>query len=226
MRRTNWLLAIILGAFAVLRPGLADSFTGTFTTPEETFETTVAISGVEDLTLQTWGFGGGINTARMMIPSGGFDPLVAVFEGTGASAVYVVATSDTLSNYGNYVGCPPSGLVTIGFVPDNCGDVRMELSGLAAGTYTVLLSDADYIPNAYFGIGTTLGDGFTDLTTGSLTFQTCVDANDCNIDTASWAIDVSVSGSAEAPEPASWTLMALVLVGSVIKKTNKERQSS
>ena len=52
--------------------------------------------------------------------------------------------------------------------PGNCGDITMSLA-LAPGTYTVLLSDALYIPNAIFDSPSygDLSEGFTDLTAGN-----------------------------------------------------------
>jgi hypothetical protein len=38
-----------------------------------------------------------------------------------------------------------------------------------------------------------------DLTGG--VFQTCEDANDCNMDTANWALDITTSGSSSGPSP-------------------------
>ena len=98
----------------------------------------------------------------------------------------------------------------------------MALS-LSTGTYTILLSDGAYIPNAVFsGVGT-LGDGFTDFTGGA--FQTCADATDCNTDTANWALDVSTSGSPQAPEPASWAMACLGLLGlSVAVRISKKQE--
>jgi hypothetical protein len=105
-----------------------------------------------------------------------------------------------------------------------CGDLTMSLS-LAPGTYTLLISDAAYIPNAAFDNGT-LGEGFTDLTGGA--FQTCnFDASGgyaCQNDTANWAVDLTVgSGTVTTtPEPgAPWLLLigfaALIATGKLTR---------
>jgi hypothetical protein len=179
--------------------------------PEDSFQTKATLASPGMLTLQTWGFGGGISGAGPVIPAGGFDPLVAVFAGIGPGAAFVEGASDVLSNYSAFMGCPPAGTETIGSMSTgNCGDILMALS-LPAGTYTILLSDAGYIPNAIFsGVGT-LGDGFTDLTGGA--FQTCLaDGSACINDTANWALDVTVSSSSPAPEPAAWGMACLGLL--------------
>jgi hypothetical protein len=179
--------------------GYADtvSYTGTLANAEDSFVTTVSVADDGTLTLQTFGFGGGVNAAGTTILSGGFDPFVGVFQGTGDGAVFVDGTSDILTNYSP--GCPPAGTVTVGSVPDQCGDVDLQIGGLSAGTYTVLLTDGEYLPAAVFEDSGTLGDGFFDLTGG--VFQTCVDENNCNTDTANWALDVTVGSGSSTPVP-------------------------
>ena len=179
------------------------SYTGTLSSAEDYVTEIVSVPTAGAVTLQTWGFGGGTNAAGTSISAGGFDPLVALFSGTGSSAQLIDGTSDILSNYSGYAGCPPAGTVTIGSSTGNCGDIRMSFS-LKAGLYTVLLSDAAYIPNALFDNGT-LGEGFTDFTPGSLPFQTCV-GPDCITDTNAWALDVTVPSS-PVPEPSVGMLL-------------------
>jgi hypothetical protein len=197
------------------------SHTGTLSSAEDTWETNVMLSVAGTLTLQTWGFGGGTNAAGTAIPAGGFDPFAGVFDSSGD---LIQGTSDVLSNYTSFTGCPPAGLVTIGSVPGNCGDVAMSLP-LAAGTYTVLLSDAEYIPNAIFDSPSygNLSEGFTDFTAG--VFQTCADLNDCNNDSANWALDVTTPTSVTAtPEPGSLAVCGLGLMAIVATwKLKKEK---
>ncbi|HEV8039546.1 MAG TPA: hypothetical protein VGP62_11835 [Bryobacteraceae bacterium] len=96
---------------------------------------------------------------------------------------------------------------------------------LAAGAYTVLLSDAGYIPNATFDRPSygNLSEGFTDFTGGA--FQTCADLADCNNDTANWALDVTTPSSVTAtPEPRSWAVGAVGLMAIVATwKSKKEK---
>jgi hypothetical protein len=180
--------------------------------PQDFFQTTATLVTPGTLTLQTLGFGGGTSLTGPVIPAGGFDPLVAVFAGTGSGATFVEGTSDILTNYYDsaLMGCPPAGTVMIGGMP-TCGDVLMALS-LSAGTYTILLSDAAYIPNAVFSGSGTLGDGFFDLTPPGGGFQTCLQDNSaCISDTANWALDVTISDSSPTPEPAAWGMACLGL---------------
>ena len=188
------------------------SETGTLSSPEDTFILAIDLTTGGNVTLQTYGFGGGTNAAGTAIPSGGFDPFVGLFSGTGSTAVFINGDSDVTTNY--TPGCPPAGLVTIGSVPGQCGDVNLQFTGLTPGTYTALLTDGENIPNALFEPpGGLLVDGFTDFTGG--VFQTCVNANNCipQTDTANWALDITLSsGSAPAvPEPGAFGLAGLGL---------------
>ncbi len=200
-----WMAVFLLGAGR----GYADtvSYTGTLANPEDMFATTVTLTSAGDVMLQTYGFGGGTNAAGATIEAGGFDPFVGLFSGTGDGAEFVDGTSDILTNY--TPGCPPAGTVPIGSVAGQCGDVEISFSGLAAGTYTVVLTDAAYLPAAVFeDPPALLGDGFFDLTGGA--FQTCVDENNCNTDTADWALDVSGSTAPPpVPEPPSVELAGM-----------------
>lgn len=215
------ILAALAVCAAAAWAGTITSYTGTLATPEDTFTTTVTLSGPGAIGLQTYGFGGGTNGASAVIPAGGIDPLVALFSGTGPTAVFLNGSSDALTNYSGFMGCPPAGTVTIGIFSNQCGDVSMSFTGLSAGTYTVLLSDGSYIPAAVFEApGGTLGDGFSDLTSG---FQTCVDSNDCITDTGNWALDVTVTAGAPEPGPIGLAAAGLALIASLTKVRSKRR---
>jgi hypothetical protein len=207
--RNKRFLACLAMACAKISAGTV-SDQGTLANSTDTFITTVTLAGSQTVTLQTWGFGGGINGNGATIPAGGFDPLVAVFQGTGPGAAFIQGTSDILTNYSSFMGCPPAGTLTIGNIAGNCGDVLMALQ-LTAGAYTILLSDAAYIPNAVFSGTGALGDGFTDLTGG--VFQTCADPANCINPTANWALDITLSDAAQAPEPGSVGTVCIGLLG-------------
>lgn len=206
---TLWILALI-GAAA---RASTISYTGTLTSPEDSTsgQIIMTLSDPGTVELQTWGFGGGTNAAGDLIPAGGFDPFVGVFAGTGASATFINGTSDILANFGSSMGCPPAGQVDIrGSV---CGDINMSLS-LAAGTYTVLLTDADYFPVAADETDGLLGDSFFDFTGG--VFQTC-NGLDCVTDSDNWALDITTpSGVATVPEPAALPIAGIALLALAI----------
>jgi hypothetical protein len=191
----------------------AVSCTGTADTPEDVFLESFTLAGSAAITVQTYGFGGGTNAAGASILPGGFDSLVALFSGTPATAGILtdgggnpLASADNLSLFSP--GCPPAGLVTVGSVTGVCGDNKLTAT-LAAGTYTLLLTDANYVPfavNPGPPLSSLLSDGFGDLSGG--VFQTCASLVDCNTDSGKFAVDITGLGQTSAPEPGTLTLFA------------------
>jgi MYXO-CTERM domain-containing protein len=241
--------ALLLLAPACQGAGIYLSSTGTLDTPEDYFVEVFTLSATSNVEIDTWSFGGGTNAAGTVIPAGGFDPSIALFSGDVASAsIFTVsgnpaADADTL---GGYVGnCPPAGMVTIGTGAGSsvCGDDTLSLPGLPAGTYTLVLSDANNIPYAVDPgppVSSLLSDGFGDLTGG--VFQTCNMTSDgtfCITPTANFAVDIvqqsgseledvehfvehpSDEGSA-TPEPAAAVLAMAGLAGlGMLRKINR-----
>jgi hypothetical protein len=208
---------LALSVLPVTASGSALFFTGTLATPQGVFETTFTLPSSSAVTFQTWGFGGGTNTGGQVIAPGGFDPLIALFSGPEATAtMYVDGSGNPLADADNllnapwsYVGnCPPAGTVAIGSDND-CGDDFMQIV-LTAGTYTLVLTDANYIAIAIYDDGA-LSEGFTDLTAG--VFQTCDPvSNACITTSGNYAVDITLT-SVFTPEPGALSLMALGVAG-------------
>lgn len=221
---------LVLSVAPYAKASSFDSYTGTLSTPEDVFETTFTLTSPATVTFQTWGFGGGTNAAGTVIPAGGFDPLIALFTGPVATATMDVdgsgnplADADSLSNPPwSYVGnCPLAGSVAIGGDED-CGDDFMQVA-LSAGVYTLVLSDASYIPGAVFD-GGALSEGFVDLTGG--VFQTCdPNANACITPNGNYALDITTTGAVSStPEPPAFSLLGIglaVLFGFTQFKTRR-----
>lgn len=215
MNANRLLKMLALSVLPATASGSALSFTGTLTTPGSVFETTLTLPSSSTVTFQTWGFGGGTNAGGQVITAGGFDPLIALFSGPVATAtMYVDGSGNPLADADNllnlpwsYVGnCPPAGTVAIGSDND-CGDDFMQVA-LAPGAYTLVLTDANYIPNAIYDNGA-LSEGFTDLTAG--VFQTCDPvSNACIAPNGNYAVDIT-STSGFAPEPEALWLLAVGL---------------
>ena len=220
--------AFVLGTGVAHGDGTS-SYTGTLANPDnvsgtfdatDSFLLTLTLGTPSDVILQTYGFGGGVNAAGMKISAGGTDPFVGLFSGVGIGAVFLNGTSLILANY--TPGCPPADTVS-DFGDTNCGDVTLTFDDLAAGTYTVLLSDGQYIPCAAVSTGcATLGDGAFDFSGG--VFCSAVDnttGTSCPNSSGAWALDVTEK-SVPTPEPGSLALLgaALLAVAGLQERSN------
>lgn len=237
MNRTGMRIAGVLScllAAGATSPAMAGTYIGTLASPDDTELITFNLNVEADVTLQTYGFGGGTTAAGDAIAAGGTDPLLAVFSGTGDGATLLTdgfgnpyATSLALSNYGNpdFMGCPPAGTVNIAG-QDTCGDITMLIPSLSAGTYTVVLSDGNYIPNALQDNGT-LGEGFADFTGGQFC-NLLINGVDCANNSGAYALDIGLpsdgSGGSTAPEPKAIELVGVGLAalgGIRVRRTMK-----
>jgi hypothetical protein len=121
------------------------SITDSLATPDDVYTKTFTLTEVSDVNIQTWSYAGGTNASNIVIPSGGFDPAVALFRGSGASA--------TLFDFNDDGTCPPGNFDP---VTGGCLDSTLMEIGLLPGTYTLALTASPNFPN-----GPTFGDGFT-----------------------------------------------------------------
>jgi len=130
-----------------------------------------------------------------------------VFETT-----FTLTSADTVTfqTWGFGGGTNAAGTVNIGGDND-CGDDFMQVA-LTAGTYTLVLTDANYIPSAVFDNGA-LSEGFVDLTDG--VFQTCDPAaNACISPNGNYAVDIVTAQSdlgTPVPEPSTLPLLCIGL---------------
>lgn len=115
------------------------SFTGNLTHDDDVALFEFSLSATATVTLRTWSYAGGTNADGDIIPSGGFDPILALFDSTGL----LIGEND------DGTGVPSD--------PDtgSAYDTLLEVVDLPAGTYTV--SVAQY---SNFAIGPNLSDGF------------------------------------------------------------------
>jgi hypothetical protein len=168
------------------------SFTGTLAADDEVLLFDFTVDAPSIITLRTYSYAGGVQASGNLVPSGGFDPILALFDSEGNFITY---NDDGISG-------------TVPFDPDTgeAFDTAVEIV-LDAGDYTV--SVMQYNNKA---AGPTLADGFDQ--SGDPFFTStynCSNGQFCdasnvapyNNRTNEWAFDVLNVESATlvAPEP-------------------------
>jgi hypothetical protein len=142
--------AAALGAFLAATPAQAAnfSFRGNFTKDDDVqlFNFTVGTSS--NVTLRTYSYAGGTQADGTVVPRGGFDPILALFDSAGVR----INTNDDGSSS----------------VPaDSVSGARYDTflqSTLGAGSYTVSVMEFDN-----FSVGPNLSNGFTRTGQGNFT---------------------------------------------------------
>ena len=147
------------------------------------------------VTLQTFSYAGGVDAEGAVVAAGGFDPVLTLFDMSGN---FLVSNDDG-----------PCGTVGADPTTGNCFDSFIS-GDLAAGSYTVALTEYDNLP-----AGSTLADSFTEVGNGNFTCQEFLgtpggfcDDSPSQRDSA-YELDVITPGAAPAitPEPASGVLV-------------------
>lgn len=155
LRSIRSALATALLFGGVLAGGVAQattqdfSFTGTFNQDDNVQLFHFTANGLSTVVLRTWSYAGGTNAAGQPIAQGGFDPILALFDGMGN---YIDQNDDG--------GC---GRVAADSVTGQCWDTYLS-STLAAGNYTVSIMEYDNFAN-----GPNLSDGFEQDGRGNFT---------------------------------------------------------
>lgn len=192
------------------------SFTGNLdpNNPNDVFLAPFNLAVTSSLLVQTWSYGGtsdapgGTNAVGMVIPAGGFDTYLSLFQGSGSSATFLASNDDG--------GCGPAAPG-----PTLCEDSRLELTSLAAGDYILALtlpSNFSFAENLGSG---TLGDGFIGLQ------GDYYDPGSNQERTSAYAVDITdiPSETAVVPEPASFILLATGLAASLASLRRRLRSS-
>ena len=194
---------------AVAKADTTTTYTGTLATEDSTVDIVLSLGSASNVTLQTYGFGGGTDSLGNVFAAGGVDPFLAIFNSAGnilTNGGNPYGTSAIQSNYSTFQGCPPANPVGGGV---GCGDITMSIADLTAGTYTIVLSDGQYFANAIFDDGN-LSEGFTDFTGGTSNFCDTIGLT-C---TGGYALDVTTApiGTTGVSEPATFPSLALGLL--------------
>jgi hypothetical protein len=192
------------------------SFTGSFAV-DDSLQYFEFVPASPNVVIQTWGYGGtgaGSNAAGNIIPAGGFDPILSLFDSTGGVLSPLNVLVETTYPSG---ACPPTGVTDP--VTGLCYDVYLSETTLTPGaTYLVVLSQNDNAPNL-----TTLGDGFSEVGNGNFTGSIfgCPNGQFCdsfaNNRTGDWAVDITGATSAlELPEPGTALMVFTALGGALL----------
>lgn len=175
-------LALAALSLATSAPAAPVSFTGDLANDNDVVLLSFTLAADADVTLRTWSYAGGTNAAGSLVAAGGFDPVVALFAGSGNSAVLIDGNDD-----GSGVATDPGSGRAL--------DALLRLI-LQSGTYTLALSQV-----ANFANGPLLGDGF--LGAGNPGFGGR---------SSHWALDVLGADLASTvPEPGALALVLLGL---------------
>jgi hypothetical protein len=180
------------------------SFTGAFGLDEDVQLFTFTADGVSAVTLRSYSYAGGTQADGNIVPTGGFDPILNLFDSTGA---LILQQDDDLQD--NAI-CDGSSDPNTG----ECWDV-FSVQVLPAGNYTVALTQYDNYAN-----GPNLSDGFLEAGQGNFTgaLAGCSNGSFCDVSgdapfdnrTNEWAFDI-LGVQTAVPEPTTATLVALGL---------------
>jgi hypothetical protein len=194
----------------------AACFSGNFTQDNDVVLQTFTLTASSDVSIQTFGYGGGTDACGNVIPAGGFDPVLSLFGPTGELITF---NDDRDGAFDPNTFLALDSLITACEVPNYQGILDCSGPGpLAPGTYTVALTQSENLP-----LGN-LGDGFR--YTGGNPFFTedfgCQDGQFCDAfgDDRSSAYAFSILATAEVPEPTS---ALLVLTGGLLMGLRRRR---
>lgn len=184
---------------------------GTFTQDDNVALFSFSISAGDLVTLQSYGYAGGVAPGDVVIPGGGFAPNLVLFDNTG---MFIA------SDNGGHCAITGADAVT-----GNCDDPYLQES-LAAGAYTLALVEWD---NTAID---TLSDGFKqDGNPGFTCAEFGTDGNFCDVTTAvgtrrsgDYALTISAADlvAAATPEPASFALFCSASLIALLRRGTRK----
>jgi hypothetical protein len=197
------------------------SFAGNFSRDDNVQLFTFNANGASNVRLISLSYAGGIQSNGNVVARGGFDPILALFNSSGA---LVGQNDDAVSAT---TGACGGSAVNADSLTGERWDTCFNLA-LAAGSYTVAV-----MQYANFALGPNLSNGFT--FTNSPTFTStygCSNGRFCDISgvtagnnrTSAWAFDVrGVESAAVVPEPATFFLMGAGITGLIVFSRRSSR---
>jgi MYXO-CTERM domain-containing protein len=220
--RARWWGVALLPWAAALATGLAQagtmSYAGQFNVDNDKWVLPFTLSVSGTVSWQTFSYSGGVNAAGDLIGAGGFAPVVSLFDANGGFV---------LDDRGATDGCSTSGA-------SDCWDAALTLAGMAAGPYTLVLTQDNNVfiggtwgslsdPAAFVYDGTG-NEHYTASICNADPSATFVPYTDCTQTRSNaWALDLSTPDATAGnpiPEPASMGLVlaALGLAGAASRR--------
>jgi hypothetical protein len=192
--RSFLLLTALLSGIAA--PAFAGTVTGTFSTDEDVVSIPVTLTHADAVTIYSTSYGGGLNLDGTVSAPGGFEPLLTLYSPTGA---FLDSAGGDQTCVAGINADPGTG---------TCGDAVLHFASLAAGTYTLAVTENINYPNG------NLADGFSETGFGNFTGTICgstggflqsdLAGGACVQRSAAFTVNVAV------PEPAD---LAVLFVG-------------
>jgi len=186
-RDSHWALDIVGADSASLTAPGAFSFTGAFTHDDQVNLYNFMLLHSATVTIRTLGYAGGINSASQGIAPGGLDPMISLFDASGAQ--YQLGANDDGGCFD--VPADPNGA---------CLDSLLVSPLLPAGGYILSLTES---PNS--ALGPTFADGFALAGAGDFTCPMFVGTGGAFCDSTTsqrdghFALDIYNVDSAAAP---------------------------
>jgi len=195
--------ALTLGLAATAASAANFSFSGNFEHDNDVQLFSFTVSALTSVSLRSWSYAGGTNAAGTEIASGGFDPVLNLFDATGQQ----LGKQDDAE----------CSLVAADPTSEQCWDT-FYITELAAGTYTASLQQYKN-----FAIGSNLADGFAMDGVAHQNFRNgFVDYAGYKRD-AHWAFDIlNVDSAVQVAEPESLALVGLGLFAMVALRRRRQ----
>jgi hypothetical protein len=223
IRSTLFIILASLCGGAIAQASAVLSFEGTFSSDDNIQFFEVDLGPDSSLTVNTFGYAGGTNGNGMVIPAGGFDPALALFDPSGN----LIEINDDA----------PCGIVNKDPVTGACFDAFISQPDLTTpGIYTVALTESPNLAQDNLGQSDTFpyppGTGnFTCALYGGASASSpfCDITGDQR--SGNWALDISGSNLISAtavPEPVFFApvLAGIVMLAVLRRKTSASKTTA